>query len=154
MFTAHSRLRCALSASTALAIVPSGSVASARGWRPVRCWATPPAVSGPWPGPSWPSFRGITVVSGCVVAAVGLLPRWAVPVSWSVLFASVLLGPLFGPTLDAPQWAQNLSAFTHVAKAPATAITAAPLTALTAVSLLLVALGTVSFRHRNLALPA
>ncbi|KAB1149756.1 ABC antibiotics transporter [Streptomyces luteolifulvus] len=97
---------------------------------------------------------GIMVVSGCVVAAVGLLPRWAVPVSWSVLLASVLLGPLFGPTLDAPQWAQNLSAFTHVAKAPATAITAAPLTALTAVSLLLVALGTVSFRHRDLALPA
>lgn len=97
---------------------------------------------------------GITVVSGCVVAAVGLLPRWAVPVSWSVLFASVLLGSPVRPHPRRTQWAQNLSAFTHVAKAPATAITAAPLTALTSVSLLLVALGTVSFRHRNLALPA
>ncbi|KOU57499.1 hypothetical protein ADK57_38540 [Streptomyces sp. MMG1533] len=34
---------------------------------------------------------GIMVIGGCVTAAVGVLPRWSVPLSWSVLLGSVLL---------------------------------------------------------------
>lgn len=97
---------------------------------------------------------GIMVISGCVTVAVGVLPRWSVPVSWSVLLASILLGPLFGPTLNMPQWAQNLSVFTHAARAPAAEVTAGPIAVLTMISLALVAAGTVSFRRRSLVLPA
>jgi len=97
---------------------------------------------------------GIMVMSACVIAAAGVAPRWAVPVSWSTLLGAVLLGPLFGPTLALPRWAQNLSPFTHVPKAPATDITPAPLAVLAAVSLVLVVAGVVSFRRRSLALPA
>ncbi|MFK4104273.1 ABC transporter permease [Streptomyces sp. NPDC019531] len=97
---------------------------------------------------------GTMVISGCVTAAVGVLPRWSVPVSWSVLLASILLGPLFGPTLNMPQWAQNLSVFTHGARAPAAEVTAAPIGVLTVISLALVAAGTLSFRRRSLVLPA
>ena len=97
---------------------------------------------------------GILVLGGVVVAVVGLLPRWAGPVSWTVLMASVLLGPLFGPSLKWPQWAQDLSPFTHTPKAPAAAITMAPVLTLLVAFTALAVVGIVTSRHRNLALPA
>lgn len=97
---------------------------------------------------------GFMDIGGVVIAATGLLPRWAGPVSWTVLLGSVLLGPLFGPSLDLPRWAQNLSPFTRIPKAPAADVTATPLTALVAVSVVLAVMGTVSLRRRDLALPA
>ena len=33
--------------------------------------------------------------------------------------AAIVLGPLFGPTLGLPRWAQDLSPFTHIPKVPA-----------------------------------
>ncbi|MCX4903995.1 ABC transporter permease [Streptomyces sp. NBC_00878] len=97
---------------------------------------------------------GSMVIGGAVIAATGLLPRWAAPVSWTVLLGSVLLGPLFGPSLDLPQWAQNLSPFTPIPKAPAADVTATPVAALVAVSVILAVVGTVSLRRRDLTLPA
>jgi ABC-2 type transport system permease protein len=43
------------------------------------------------------------LVGAVVVAAVGLLPRLAGAVSWAYLIASILIGPLFGPTFKLPQ---------------------------------------------------
>jgi len=97
---------------------------------------------------------GILVIGAVVVAAVGLLPRWAGPISWVVVTASVLLGPLFGPTLGLPQSALDLSPFTHIPKLPAAELAATPILALVAIGAALAVAGLVSLRRRNLALPA
>jgi ABC-2 type transport system permease protein len=105
-------------------------------------------------GASLAQLPGILVIGAVVIAAVGLLPRFASAVSWALLMASILLGPLFGPTLALPQWAQDLSPFTHIPKAPAVPVTTAPVLALTAVVAALALTGLLSLRHRNLTLPA
>jgi ABC-2 type transport system permease protein len=97
---------------------------------------------------------GSLVIGAAVMVAVGLLPRFAGVGSWAMLMASIMLGPLFGPTLKLPRWAQDLSPFTHLPKAPAVPVTAAPILALIAVVAALTLTGLVSLRHRNLALPA
>jgi ABC-2 type transport system permease protein len=97
---------------------------------------------------------GVLVLGAMVVAAVGLLPRAAVPASWLLLVASLALGPMFGPGLGLPPWLQDLSPFTHLPKAPANPITATPLVLVTAVCLALVGLGLLALRRRDLALPA
>ena len=97
----------------------------------------------------------IMVIGGIVVAVTALLPRWAGAVSWIVVMVYILLGPLFGAaTLQLPQWAQDLSPFTHIPKAPATDITAVPIVALIAIAAALAAAGLAWFRRRDLALPA
>jgi ABC-2 type transport system permease protein len=97
---------------------------------------------------------GVLAVGAVVVAAIGLLPRLASAISWAVLLAAILVGPLFGPTLRLPGWVQDLSPFTHTPRAPAVPITAAPLLALTAVVIVFGVAGVVCLRRRNLALPA
>jgi ABC-2 type transport system permease protein len=97
---------------------------------------------------------GIVVVGAAVIAAVGLVPRLAAALSWSLLLASLLLGPLFGPSLGLPQWAQELSPFTHVPKVPAADVTVAPLVALLAICLALASAGVAAIRRRDLVLPA
>ena len=97
---------------------------------------------------------GVLVLGAVVVAAVGLLPRAAVPASWLLLVASLALGPMFGPGLGLPQWLLDLSPFTHLPKAPANPIAATPLVLVTAVCVALVGMGLVALRRRDLALPA
>jgi ABC-2 type transport system permease protein len=97
---------------------------------------------------------GILVIGAAVITAVGLVPRFAGVVSWALLLTFILVGPLFGPTLKLPQWAQDLSPFTHVPKAPAVAVTAWPVLSLIAVVAALAVAGLVSLRRRDLALPA
>jgi putative exporter of polyketide antibiotics len=53
---------------------------------------------------------GIMVIGGTVVALTALLPRWASPLSWTLVLVSILVGPLFGAaTMQLPQWVQNIS---------------------------------------------
>ena len=94
------------------------------------------------------------VIGAIVIAAAALIPRSAGVVSWAVLTAAVLAGPLFGTTLKLPQWAQDLSPFTHVPRVPADALSAAPMLALVAIALAGLAAGLAAFRRRDLALPA
>jgi ABC-2 type transport system permease protein len=94
------------------------------------------------------------VIGAAVIAAIGLLPRLAGALSWALLIGSILIGPLFGPTLALPQWAQDLSPFTHVPKVPAVPVTAVPILALAMVVTALAVTGLVSLRRRDLALPA
>jgi putative exporter of polyketide antibiotics len=100
-------------------------------------------------------LAAILVIGACVIAATGLLPRWAGALSWTMVALSILLGPLFGPTVDLPKWAQDLSPFTHIPKVPAAAltVTVTPIVALTAIAAALALAGVSSFRRRNLALP-
>jgi ABC-2 type transport system permease protein len=56
--------------------------------------------------------------------------------------------------LQLPEWAQDVSPFTHIPKAPAADATAIPVVALIAISAALAAAGLAWFRRHNLALPA
>jgi ABC-2 type transport system permease protein len=97
---------------------------------------------------------GILVVGAGALLVVCLVPRWAVPASWGLLLAMLVVGPMFGPGLDLPSWVQDLSPFTHSPKAPAAAVTAAPVLALTAACLALGSAALLSLRRRDLVLPA
>jgi len=105
-------------------------------------------------GGSLVQLSGIAVIGAIVIAAAALIPRWAGAVSWATLTAAILAGPLFGTTLKLPQWAQDLSPFTHVPRVPADALSAAPMLALVAIALAGLAAGLAAFRRRDLALPA
>jgi ABC-2 type transport system permease protein len=97
---------------------------------------------------------GILVVAATTALVVCLLPRWSVPVSWTLLGLWFVVGPMFGPGLDLPAWVQDLSPFTHSPKAPATAVTAAPVLALLLSAVVLLATALLALRRRDLALPA
>ncbi len=89
-----------------------------------------------------------------VAVMVLLVPRWSVGLSWLLLVASVVLGPMFGPSLELPGWVQDLSPFTHVPNAPAVAVSVGPLLGLLVVGVLLSGVAVLQLRHRDLALPA
>ncbi len=92
----------------------------------------------------WPAAVSLAAL---VVLLFGARPGW-VAVGWVVLGVCFVLGWL-GELLGLPAWAKGLSPFDHVAKVPAVAATwgAPSLTALVAV--LLVALGWLAFRRRD-----
>jgi ABC-2 type transport system permease protein len=96
----------------------------------------------------------ILALAMAVVALVGLLPRAAVALSWTLLVATFVIGPMFGPGLGLPRWVQDLSPFTHVPMLPAAELTLTPLAVLSLVAVTLAATGTVALRHRDLVLPA
>lgn len=99
-------------------------------------------------------FAGTTVIIGLVVAADALLPRLAPVLSWTVVTVFILLGPLFGAaTFRLPQWAQDVSPFTHIPKVPAAELAVIPVASLVALAAVLAAAGLAAFRHRNLTLP-
>lgn len=100
-------------------------------------------------------LAGVAVLGAAVVAGIGLLPQWAGALSWLLLAAAILLGPLFGgTTLRLPQWAQDLSPFTHVPKVPATPLGVPPVLALLLAAAVLLGAGLVALRRRDLRLPA
>jgi ABC-2 type transport system permease protein len=94
------------------------------------------------------------LVGAFVVAVAGVFPRWAGALSWSLLLAVLMVGPLFGPALGLPAWVQDLSPFTHVPRAPAAEVTAVPLLVLLGGCCALAAVGVLAFRRRDLVLPA
>jgi len=96
----------------------------------------------------------IGVVGAAVMALVVLVPRWSVGLSWLLVVLAVFVGPMFGPSLGLPTWLLDLSPFTHVPMAPAVAISLGPVLGLLVVCAVLAAVGVVSVRRRNLALPA
>jgi ABC-2 type transport system permease protein len=96
----------------------------------------------------------VLVVGACALAVVALAPRFAAPLTWAVVIASLLLGPIFGPPLGIPERILDLSPFTHVPTAPATDVTAPPLLILGGICLALAAIGPTAIRRRSLALPA
>lgn len=114
-----------------------------------RLGEVPPLV-----GAALAQLPAVLVVVGVAALAAGLLPRWAPAVGWSVLGASVLLGPTFGAGLDLPGWVSDLSPFGHAPRAPAAGVDAAPLLVLAAVAVALVVVGALAARRRDLRLPA
>ncbi|MFJ2085922.1 ABC transporter permease [Micromonospora chokoriensis] len=90
----------------------------------------------------------LLVVAGVVTTLFGLLPRWSVVLSWTVLLVFLLLGQL-GAVLKLPQAALDLSPYTHVPSVPAVDPEALPLVVLTAVAAALLAVGVTAFRRRD-----
>ena len=54
----------------------------------------------------------IYILAGLVIAAFGLLLRWATALSWAVLAVALATGPMIGEMLDLPQAVRNVSPFT------------------------------------------
>jgi ABC-2 type transport system permease protein len=92
-------------------------------------------------------------LGGFVLALFGLLPRLSGPFAWAALALALVVGQL-GSLLDLPQWALDISPFTHVPLVPADPFTATPIIWLTVAALALGGLGFAAFRRRDLAIGA
>jgi len=92
-------------------------------------------------------------LGGFVVALFGLLPRWSGPLAWAALAVALVMGQL-GSLLDLPQWALNLSPFTHVPRVPAEAFSVTPVILLLLAAVALGAVGFAAFSRRDLAIGA
>jgi ABC-2 type transport system permease protein len=68
--------------------------------------------------------------------------------AWGVLGACYLVS-FFGPLLSLPDWVMDLSPFSHVPLMPAADFEIGPSLALIGLTAVLVALGLVGFRARN-----
>ena len=88
-------------------------------------------------------------VAAIAAVAFGLLPRWCGPAGWTALAVCALLG-IFGPSLNLPQAALDISPFTQVPKLPGGAVTVAPLLWLTAFVLIVTATGLAGLRRRDI----
>lgn len=90
-------------------------------------------------------------LGGIVVAAVGIAPRAAAAVGWSLLGVSLVFGQL-GALFDLPQAVLNLSPFTHVPAVPAEAFAWTPTLWLLGVAAAAITIGFAAHRRRDLVL--
>ena len=88
------------------------------------------------------------VLTGITVLVFGFAPG-LVLAGWGALVTFLLLGQL-GPIFELPQWAMNISPFTHTPKLPGGELTAMPLVWLTLVAAATIAAGLAGFRRRDL----
>jgi ABC-2 type transport system permease protein len=114
-------------------------------------------VTGAWGARFWDwvlaalvQIPAVLVLGALVVAVLGWLPRFAVPLGWAALVVSLVVGQ-FGALFELPQAVLDVSPFTHVPAAPAEDVRAVPLLALSAVALGLTAIGFVGWRRRDLS---
>lgn len=112
------------------------------------------ALLGDLVGAALVQLPAIAALGAAVVTVMMLLPRWSVGLSWALVIGSIVVGPMFGPSLGLPSWLLDLSPFNHVPNAPAVAISLGPVLGLTLACVLLAAVSAATLRHRDLALPA
>ncbi len=91
----------------------------------------------------------VWVLTGLCIALFGLLPRMQF-LSW-VAFAGFVLLTVFGELLRFPDWALDLSPFTHIPRLPGGEVTASPLVWLMAIATVLVLAGLIGFRQRDVS---
>jgi ABC-2 type transport system permease protein len=90
----------------------------------------------------------VAVIAGLAVALVGLLPRLAA-LAW-MLVTYVVFVTWFGALLNLPAWALDLSPLARTPYVPVEDVAAGPLVGLAVVAAVLVGLGFVGFRRRDL----
>lgn len=90
------------------------------------------------------------VIAGIAVAFYGLAPKASVAGGWSALGVAVLMLFIGGTTVLLPQWALDLSPFTHVPKLPGGTVRAAPLVWMSVIALALAAVGLGGLRRRDI----
>jgi ABC-2 type transport system permease protein len=88
------------------------------------------------------------VLTGVTVLVFGLAPG-LVMAGWGALVVFLLLGQL-GPVFELPQWAMDISPFTHTPKLPGGEFSVVPLLWLTLVAAALLAAGLATFRRRDI----
>jgi ABC-2 type transport system permease protein len=88
------------------------------------------------------------LTAALAVTVFGWVPR-AIGLAWALLAYAILMVYL-GGLLQLPQWALDLSPYTHIPRMPAAEFTALPLVILTVLAAVLVAAGLAGFRRRNL----
>lgn len=91
----------------------------------------------------------VVLTAGLGIAAFGMLPRLtvALPVAVTVIG---FVASMLGPALDWPQWALDLSPFTHLALVPAEPWAATSGLVMAGVGCLLALAGLLGFRRRDL----
>ena len=94
---------------------------------------------------TWPAAL---VFVGVVFALFGFAPRLA-PLAWA-LVTWALFASIFGPLLELPEWALDLSPVEVAPRVPYEEVAAGPLLALTGVAVALCVAGVVGFRRRDL----
>jgi ABC-2 type transport system permease protein len=90
----------------------------------------------------------VLVLLGIAALLFGVLPR-AIGVTWAVLGYALIVG-FFGPLMDLPQWAYNVSPLEHIGRAPLDPLTWPPVLILGAIAAGLSVLGLAAFRRRDL----
>ena len=90
----------------------------------------------------------IWLLTAITVALFGLAPRFT-PVAWGVLVAFLVLF-MVGSVADLPQAVLDLEPFGHLPALPGGEFTAAPVLWLLAIDAVLIGVGTVAFRRRDL----
>jgi ABC-2 type transport system permease protein len=132
-------------AGASLVVLLVGLVAGTVGGLVTGEWG---ARFGDWVVAAVVSLPAVLVLGAVTIAAIGWLPRFAVPIAWTAVVLSLVVGQ-FGALFDLPQWALNVSPFTHVPAVPAEELQWPPLLALTAVALVVGALGAIGWRRRD-----
>ncbi len=94
------------------------------------------------------SIPAVWVMAGLTVALFGLAPRLSL-LAWAFLAGFLIVG-LLGQVLQFPQWAIDLSPFSHTPTLPGT-ISAVPLVLLTGIALALSGAGLIGFGRRDIA---
>jgi ABC-2 type transport system permease protein len=90
----------------------------------------------------------VWLLSSVTVAVFGLLPRFT-PVAWGVLVVFIAVY-LLGSLANSPQWLLDLEPFTHTPRVGSGQFTVAPLVWLLALDAVLITLGAIAFRRRDL----
>ncbi|WP_330185216.1 ABC transporter permease [Nocardia sp. NBC_01503] len=90
----------------------------------------------------------VWIFTGITVALFGLVPRWT-SVAWGVLTAAIAVF-LLGAISGAPQWLRDLEPFEHLPKVPGHALDLAPVLILLVIAAVLIAVGLIGFRRRDL----
>jgi len=87
------------------------------------------------------------IMLGLGMFAMGIFPKGAM-VCWAY-FTHVFLVGFFGELLNMPQWAMNLSPFSHIPQLPLEEVNVLVLLVLTAIALGLAVIGLVGYRQRD-----
>ncbi len=90
----------------------------------------------------------LLVAASLALALFGFQPRWTVPAWLFVVWIALAL--FLGDLLQLPDWALDLSPFTHTPALPGQDAEAAPLLAMTAIAVALTAVGFWGYRRRDL----
>jgi ABC-2 type transport system permease protein len=87
------------------------------------------------------------VVLGVAALFLGVLPR-AIPVTWVLVGYGLFVGT-FGPMMDLPQAAFDLSPFSHLAEMPLEEFAFAPVPILLLIAVATAGIGLVALRRRD-----